>query len=118
MNLADSIFIGCDNDVNVKGLATARAPSTYIDDATITFHVFPTEAAAIAYITAGTTTGTVANGTCSYIASSNGDYVGTLDDATALTNGLKYYVAVKVDAGAGRKDGRVLEYTARLRGTK
>jgi hypothetical protein len=110
----DPIFVGSDNAIWLKGLRADDALDTYINDATVTFSLHTTQAAAVAG------TGAIADtsGTASYITGSNGEYRGILDDAATvgLTVGTKYFLRIHVDAGSGRKDLRVLEYTARARG--
>lgn len=112
----DSLFVGSDNSIWLRGLQADDALGTYISTATVTFSLHTTQAAAIA----GTGAISDTSGTASYVTGSNGDYRGILDDAATvgLTIGTKYYLRIHVDAGSGKKDLRVLEYTARVRGSK
>lgn len=109
----DSIFVGSDNAIWLKGLRADDALDTYISTATVTFSLHTTKQNAIDNASAIADT----SGTASYVTGSNGEYRGILDDAATvgLTVGTKYYLRIHVDAGSGRKDLRVLEYTARVR---
>lgn len=109
----DSIFVGADNSIWYRGLKADDAPTTYINSATITFSLYTSEANAIAETSAVSGASAIS---MPYVSGSNGDYRGILDDAVVLTNGSVYYLVVKVDAGSGKKDKRVIPYTARLRG--
>lgn len=113
MNQADSIFVGSDNDVNVLGVRKAREPSTYLDDATVTFALYTSEANALAEVSA--ISGTA--GTASYVASSKGNYIGAIaDDQTALlTLGTVYWLGVKIVTQDGMTDRRAIPYVAASR---
>jgi hypothetical protein len=113
----DSIFVGSDNDVNVRGVAAAREPSTYLADATVTFALYTTDIAATAL--AGTPISGTA-GTCSYVTGSNGDYLGAIaDDQTGLlTLGTVYWLGVKIVTQDGMTDRRAIPYVAASRGKR
>lgn len=112
----DSIFVGSDNDVNVRGVVKARASTTFLADATVTFALYASEANALAEASA--ISGTA--GTCSYVTGSNGDYLGAIaDDQTALlTLGTVYWLGVKIVTQDGMTDRRAIPYVAASRGKR
>lgn len=109
------LFVGCDNLVEWDGLydraamidagRTEPIAADYINDATVEFVLKPAAGGS-----------NVATGSCSYVASSNGFYRGTIEDGTTLTVGTKYALEVTATASGDRVDFRRIEYVARYRG--
>lgn len=113
MTQSDSIYVGSDNDVNVKGVCKARTPTTPVNDATVTFALYTSEANALGETSAISGT----SGTCSYVSGSNGNYLGAIADnqSSLLTIGTVYWLGVKVVTQDGMTDRRAIPYVARGR---
>lgn len=87
------LFIGNDNRLLLTGLQN-KASGSYINDATPTVTLVDKDGADVSGAVG------VALG---YIASSSGNYAGTLPDTLSLTEYAHYTAKVTADAGAGLK---------------
>lgn len=88
------IYIGSDNLLRIEGLRNAAAGGTYINNATVTATLYrESDGAAVS--------GQSWPATLTYVAASDGDYEGILEDGLALVRGERYYAEVVADAGSG-----------------
>lgn len=94
----EALIIGADNPVELDRLfdawdaANIDGSKKWINDATVTFT-----------LKSGSYAGsTIASGTLSYVAGSNGKYRGVIEDDVALIDGTTYYEEVTADCGADR----------------
>lgn len=86
----NTLFIGNDQILAVYGLKD-KVTDTYINNATVTATVKTTAGVAVP--------GQSFPMTLAYVASSNGDYRGTLEDGLTLLPNKQYVVEVTADAG-------------------
>lgn len=93
--MARKLYVSADNNIKYLG-AMDDVTESYINTATVTFEV---KNSAGTVITGGT-------GTCSYVTSSNGNYVGVLDAAAEIVDGTTYYLEVTATASGGYNDFR------------
>jgi hypothetical protein len=84
------IYINNDNLLSVENLKNA-ATGVYINDATVT--------ATLKNSAGVNTTGQSWPLTLSFVSSSNGKYIGTLEDGLALTEGETYTAEINANAG-------------------
>lgn len=109
----EGIFVGSDGDVNVVGL---REPGSgeYISDATVTFGLHLTDAAAVSIADPAPISGT--GGTATYIADSNGCYRGSIADNQTglLAIGQTYFVGIKIVTQDGKTKRVSLPYVAKI----
>lgn len=98
----DRIYIGCDMEAPYEG---ATADGAYLNAATVTWELFTA---------AGVSVG---NGTCAYVASSNGNYLGVIESTVTatLTPGRKYRLVYTLVSGSVN-DARRLDCVAAYRG--
>lgn len=94
----DDLIIGSDNSVVLRGLLdkfdpvdTDEVTPKYIDDATVTFTL-----KSVSFSGSDVATGTLT------AVGEDGEYRGTIEDATSLTDGTTYYETITVDAGTDR----------------
>lgn len=86
------LYIGNDNRILIEGLLN-KAASTYLNSATVTVTLVDSTGAQVSGQSWPTT--------MSYIAASDGDYAGTLEDALSLTEHAWYTAQVTANGGAG-----------------
>ena len=94
------LFIGCDENVSYAGASDAIT-GTYLNTGTCTYSLQ----------TVATPPVVIDSGTLSYVAASNGNYLGIIDAAItgALTNGQTYNVVVTFAQGNYNDQQRVQE---------
>jgi hypothetical protein len=124
-DMPGDLFVGADNGIYWVGLhdrvamkqAGRDSPiaADYINDATITW-VIRAAASDGSFDAAGALV-TNGDGTMEYIDGSNGNYVGTIEEAAVLTAGEIYWVVVSMSASGDRVDSRKLQYVAQHRGS-
>ena len=100
------LYIGADMNVKYTGAYDPEA-ATYLNTATVTFTLYSN--AALTTVVTGPTT-------MSYVAASNGNYLGVMQSSatSGLTNGTTYYLKVVLTQGA-YDDMRVLTLLAAYR---
>lgn len=84
----DALLIGNDHTLEVTGLRD-EVLNTYINDADVTAEIKNQSGVVVASVT------------LAYVASSNGNYRGTIEDTTAILNGKFYTAEITADAGGG-----------------
>lgn len=96
--MSGKLLIRNDCDFQVKGFRDSRAAAgTYLNAATTaTWELNPAKKATAPIATS--------SGTLTYVASSNGDYVGGIDDAVVLVEGTEYWLNVVLVQGGVRLD--------------
>jgi hypothetical protein len=101
--MAEPIFINADNEVSWTG---ATANGSYLNSATVTY--------ALKTITGATVSG--GTGTLSYVAASNGNYLGTIESTvtTLLTEGTVYLLQITLSQSS-YNDFRQLEVVGTYR---
>jgi hypothetical protein len=85
------VYVGNDNVITLTGLQNVNT-GAYITGATVTGQL---------KTWAGTNVGTSI--TLSYVAASDGDYRGTIEEDVSITAGKAYWLYVDVDAGSDLK---------------
>lgn len=107
----DYLYLNCDHHVTLTGLSDEDSGS-YLNSATVTYAVKNEDGATI---TGGT-------GSLSYVAASNGNYLGTIDSTALVTNSAvpltefeSATVVITITSG-GYNDERTLEFEVRKRG--
>lgn len=84
--MSTPIFIRNDNDFRVKGFRDTRTGDYLNAATTATWELNPAKKA--------TSPTAVSSGSMTYVAGSNGEYVGGIDDAVVLTEGTTYWLNV------------------------
>lgn len=89
------IYIRNDNDIYLKGLKDSRPGGGYLNAATVAYDLrtakYPSGSSA-------------ATGTLTYVAGSNGCYVGGIDKSISLTEGTEYWLRITSDEGGVEGD--------------
>lgn len=104
-------------DAYAMRLAGRDTPSDadFINDATVVW-VFRAAAANGDYDAAGALV-TNGGGTMTYVPSSRGNYIGTIEDDAAFTLGATYYAIASFTASGDRVGSRKIKYVAGLHGS-
>jgi hypothetical protein len=76
----DNLYVGNDNDIKVNGVQSAST-GVYVDNAILTAQVYDKNGSAVGSPV-----------TLSYVANSNGNYLGTLPASTPLVADHKYLI--------------------------
>lgn len=84
----DPLYLGEDHNIKWDGAIDEEAAS-YLNTATVTFELQDTAGTAI----------TGGGGTCSYVAASDGDYLGVLESSASVTLGTRYVCVVTLVQG-------------------
>lgn len=118
--MANVLFINEDAKVKMTGLSytTDLGVFTYLNAATLTYVLTNTiGTTTVATFTVPGTPIAGGTGTLSYVATTNGNYIGTIDKAVTalLSDGAKYYLYVPI-VESGRDGYRRLELRAEYRG--
>lgn len=87
--MSEQIWIGADNSVNITGLRNAST-GLYINDATCTFTLLNASNTAL-----------ITNRQIPYVANSNGNYRGLIDDVISSQLGREQTFTLKVTAISG-----------------
>lgn len=113
-----NLYVGEDNAIWLRGLFDQLANSGqggYVNDATITW-VFRAASADGSFNASGSLVAN-AGGTMTYLADSNGDYYGTIEDDAAFTAGTKYWCVVTITVSGDVIGSRKIPYTPQLHGS-
>ncbi len=103
MAIDQVIFIANDNLIQVIGLKDSTT-GAFQNSATVTANIFDKDDALI--------DGPIA---MAYLAASNGNYQGTIEDTVAFVKNVLYTAKIDVDAGGGLKAHWELPLRARIR---
>ncbi|MDX8513529.1 hypothetical protein [Mesorhizobium captivum] len=87
------VYVGNTNIIELTGLKSA-VEGTYVNDADVTVTVKDADGNAVA--------GQTWPAAMTYVAASNGNYRGILEDDLALVDGTTYFAHIDADAGANR----------------
>lgn len=113
-----NLYVGEDNAIWVRGLFDQLANSgqgAYVNNATIT-GVFRAAAADGSFNASGALV-TNGNFTLTYLADSDGDYYGTIEDGAEFTAGTKYWCIVTITVTGDVIGSRKIPYTPQLHGS-
>lgn len=93
--MAKRLYVDADNNIEFLGVMD-HSTEAYINNATVTFALKEEDGDAV----------TSGSGTCSYVAASDGDYIGVLDAAADINVGQSYWLEVTMTASGGYNDFR------------
>lgn len=113
-----NLYVGEDNAIWLRGLYDQLANSglgDYINDATITW-VFRAAAADGSFSAAGALISN-AGGTMTYLADSNGDYYGTIEEDAAFTAGTPCWCVATITVTGDVIGSRKVKYVPQLHGS-
>lgn len=102
----ESVYISADNDLVVTGLSVA-ATGSYLNSATVAAQL---RDSAMGAITGGDVT-------LSYVAASNGNYLGVLPSTITITDGQRLWCDLTISSGS-YNDFRRVPCVARYRGVE